>query len=169
MANNLRSTHVGGSTKDDVLDENINEPSELDELSHNEMCEIYSDAGANIRFAKDHQWKTVIYFSAGTVAVTGYCELTDWADATLSYFLMVIVWTISVASLLIIFSLQWWQAAEHRKIAYVMSTWSSFANAARAKKSGAISDIQRYGMMLMMSLYIELVTIAVTRIFFQHI
>ena len=169
MANNLRSTHVGGSTMDDVWDQNINEPSELDELSHNEMCEIYSDAGANIRFAKDHQWRTVIYFSAGTVAVTGYCELTDWADATLSYFLMLIVWTISVASLLIVFSLQWWQAAEHRKIAYVMSTWSSSANAARAKKSGAISDIQRYGMMLMMSLYIELVTIAVTRIFFRHI
>ena len=60
MANNLRSTHVGGSTMDDVWDQNINEPSELDELSHNEMCEIYSDAGANIRFAKDHQWRTVI-------------------------------------------------------------------------------------------------------------
>jgi hypothetical protein len=71
--------------------------------------------------------------------------------------------------LLIVFSLQWWQAAEHRKIAYVTRKWSSFANIARAQKPKLISDIQRYGMMLMMALYLELVTIAVTRIFFQHV
>jgi hypothetical protein len=154
---------------DDPLADEVNQPSELDDLSHNEMCEIYRDAAANIRFAKDHQWKTVLYFSVGTVAVTSYCELTAWADASLSFYLLLIVWIFSGTSLLIVFSLQWWQAAEHRKIAYVTAKWSSFANIARAQKSKLISDIQRYGMMLMMALYLELVTIAVTRIFFQHV
>ena len=154
---------------DDPLADEVNQPSELDDLSHNEMCEIYRDAAANIRFAKNHQWKTVLYFSVGTVAVTSYCELTAWADASLSFYLLLIIWIFIGTSLLIVFSLQWWQAAEHRKIAYVTTKWSSFANIARAQKSKLISDIQRYGMMLMMALYLELVTIAVTRIFFQHV
>ena len=166
MASAPRSAQT---VSDNPLADEVNQPSELDDLSHNEMCEIYRDAAANIRFAKDHQWKTVLYFSVGTVAVTSYCELTAWADASLSFYLLLIVWIFSGTSLLIVFSLQWWQAAEHRKIAYVTTKWPSFANIARAQKSKLISDIQRYGMMLMMALYLKLVTIAVTRIFFQHV
>lgn len=150
------------------VDEDFNLPSRLDDLSHSEMCEIFRDASANIRFAKDQQWKSVVYFSIGTVAVTSYCELTEWADELLNFYLLLIVWIFSGVNLLIVFSLQWWQAAENRKIDFVMSKWSTFASTARGRESGLASDIQRYGMMLMMALYLELVTIAVTRIFFQH-
>ncbi|MEK9597049.1 MAG: hypothetical protein VW057_13900 [Rhodospirillaceae bacterium] len=43
------------------------------------------------------------------------------------------------------------------------------AKIARAQKFNFISEIQRYGMILMMALYLELVAIAITRIFFQDV
>ena len=146
-----------------TLDPEINYPSELDDLTHSEIVEIYRDASANIRFAKSQQWKTVLYFSGGTAAVTGYGELTNWADPILSQYLLIIIWIFSGASVLTVLGLQWWQAAEHRKIEYGATKWSTFANTMRARKSSLVSDLQRYGMMLMMVLYLELVTIAVTR------
>ena len=79
------------------------------------------------------------------------------------------VWIFSFASVGVILSLQWWQSAEASKIDYVTSKWSSFSTAARRRKSKLISDLQRYSMMIAMILYLELVTIAVTRIFLINI
>ena len=151
------------------LDPEVDEPSELDDRTHAEFIEIYRDASANIRFSKEQMWRTVLYFTLGTIAVASYGEFTRWSDPLLAYYLLVIVWVFSVASVLIIASLQWWQLAEHRKIDFVTSKWSSFANAARSRKSKGMSDVQRYGMLVVMILYLELVTIAVTRIFLLKI
>ena len=147
----------------------VDEPSELDDLTHTETVEIYRDASANIRFAKDLMWRLILYFSAGTIAVVGYGELTDWKDPVVSRFLLIIVWFFSVTNVLVLISLQWWQSAERRKILFVTERWSSFANAARSQKSGIMSDVQRYGMILAMILYLELITIAATRIFIEHL
>ncbi|MCR9072873.1 MAG: hypothetical protein NXI18_14235 [Alphaproteobacteria bacterium] len=150
---------------DDPFDPAENVPSDLDDLTHAEFVEIYRDASENVRFAKEQMWRTVLYFSVGAIAATGYGVVSRWSDPQLIRYLLVIVWLCSVLSVLIILSLQWWQAVEHRKIAYVTSKWSSFSTAARRRKSKGVSDVQRYGMLAAMILYLELVTIAVTRIF----
>lgn len=151
--------------EDDPLNPVDNEPSDLDELTHAEFLAIYRDASDNIRFAKEQMWRSLLYFTAGAIAVTGYGVVTNWSDPQLSQYLLVIVWLCSVLTVLIILSLQWWQSAEHQKIAFVTAKWSSFAAAARRRKSKAMSDVQRYGMLAAMILYLELITIAVTRIF----
>lgn len=144
-------------------------PSELDETTHAEFLAIYADASENLRFAKNQQWRAVLYFSVGAAVATAYGEWTLWKDPTLAQLFMVMVWIFSLASAGVILSLQWWQAAESRKIEYVTSKWGSFSTAARRRKSKLISEIQRHGMMIAMMLYLELVTIAVTRIFLLNI
>lgn len=154
---------------EDPLNPEEDSPSELDDRTHAEFLAIYRDASDNIRFAKTHQWRVVLYFSVGAAVATGYGEWSRWMDARLSLYLLGMVWIFSLASVGVILSLQWWQSAETRKINYVTSKWSSFSNAARRRKSNLMSDIQRYGMLLAIILYLELVTIAVTRIFWPHI
>lgn len=155
--------------RDDPLNPVENTPSELDELTHAEFIAVYNDASANIRFAKEQQWRTVLYFTIGAIAVTTYGEISKWADSKLSLYLLVIVWLFSATSVLIILSLQWWQGAEHAKIDYLTSRWSSFTTAARRRKSKLVSDLQRYGMLASMILYLELSTIAVTRVFWLYL
>ncbi|MEQ8333829.1 hypothetical protein [Nisaea sp.] len=144
-------------------------PSELEDTTHAEFLAIYADASENLRFAKNQQWRAVLYFSAGAAIATAYGEWTHWKDPTLAQLLLVMVWIFSLASAGIILSLQWWQSAEARKIDYVTSKWSSFSFAARKRKSKLVSDLQRYGMMIAMVLFLELATIAVTRIFLLNI
>lgn len=153
----------------DPLNPQEDTPSELDDRTHAEFLAIYADASKNLLFAKDHQWRTVLYFSVGAATATGYGQWTGWPDAKLAFYLLGMVWIFSVASVCVILSLQWWQGVESRKIQYLTSKWGTFSTAARKRKSPLMSDIQRYGMLTAMILYLELVTIAVTRIFWPHL
>lgn len=147
----------------DEAPENV--ASDLDELSHAETLAVYRDASENIRFAKYQQWRTVLYFSVGAAAATGYEVWTRWDNPKLAFYLMILVWLFSFLTVLQLLALQWWQAVEHRKIDFLAQQWSSFTNAARARKSPIVSDLQRYGMLAIMVLYLELMTIAVTQVF----
>ena len=179
VARELRPTTTGGrpafpsgatdEQPDDPLNPIENLPSSLDELTHAEFITVYNDASANIRFAKEQQWRTVLYFTIGAIAVTTYGQMSHWADAKLSFYLLVIVWLFSLMSVGILLSLQWWQGSEHDKIDYIAAKWSSFAIAARRRKSKRMSDVQRYGMLASMVLYLELSTIAVTRLFWPYL
>ncbi len=181
VARELRPTPGGGAAgtspprgeaeelRDDPLNPVENVPSALDEQTHAEFITVYNDASANIRFAKEQQWRTVLYFTIGAIAVTTYGELSHWADAKLTFYLLVIVWLFSLMSVAILLSLQWWQGTEHDKIDYIASKWSSFTTAARRRKSKRMSDVQRYGMLVSMVLYLELSTIAVTRVFWPYL
>ncbi len=162
--------------RQDTADEQTNplnpaedRPSELDERTHAEFLAVYQDASENIRFAKTQQWRAVSYFSAGTIAVTAFGHITDWRDPTVTKYLLAMVWIFSLASVGVILSLQWWQGVEHSKIDYLTSKWGAFTTAARRRKSKLMSDIQRYGMLSAMILYLELTTIAVTKIFTLHL
>lgn len=155
--------------RDDPLNPVENQPSELDELTHAEFIAVYNDASANVRFAKEQQWRTVLYFTVGAIAVTTYGQVSHWADSKLTFYLLVIVWLFSLMSVAILMSLQWWQGTEHDKIDYVTAKWSSFTTAARRRKSKRMSDMQRYGMLTSMVLYLELSTIAVTRVFWPYL
>lgn len=153
----------------DPLNPAEDRPSELDDRTHAEFLAIYRDASENIRFAKIQQWRAVSYFSAGVIAVTVFGHATSWQDPTVTKYLLAMVWIFSLASVGVILSLQWWQGAEHSKIDYLTSKWGAFSTAARRRKSKLMSDIQRYGMLSAMILYLELATIAVTKIFTTHL
>src|SRR3546814_3772053 len=120
--------------EDDPMNPVENIPSELDPLTHAEFIAVYNDASTNIRFAKEQQWRTVLYFTIGAIAVTTYGEISNWADAKLSLYLIVIVWLFSATSVLIILSLQWWQGAEHAKIDYLRKNGSAYVKG----KSGSV-------------------------------
>ncbi|UUX51058.1 hypothetical protein NUH88_05040 [Nisaea acidiphila] len=165
MAKELNPIDTEEEDRADPLNPAEDTPSELAETTHAEFLAIYTDASANLRYAKTQQWRSVLYFSVGAALVTGYGEWTHWQDKELSRLLLFMVWVFSVASAALIVSLQWWQAAENAKITYVTSKWSSFSTAARKRKSKLMSDIQRYGILIAMILYLEFATIAVTRIF----
>ena len=162
-------SHDEADTAADPLNPVDNTPSELDDLTHAEFGALYRDASANILFSKQQQWRVVLYFSIGAIAVTTYGEMSRWQDPKLASYLLTLIWVFSVISVLIIASLQWWQSAEQQKIHYITSKWSTFAQAARRRKSKLVGDVHRYGMLAAMVLYLELVTIAVTRIFMMHI
>src|SRR3546814_9566089 len=55
--------------EDDPMNPVENIPSELDPLTHAEFIAVYNDASTNIRFAKEQQWRTVLYFTIGAIAV----------------------------------------------------------------------------------------------------
>src|SRR3546814_12821172 len=61
--------------EDDPMNPVENIPSELDPLTHAEFIAVYNDASTNIRFAKEQQWRTVLYFTIGAIAVTTYGEI----------------------------------------------------------------------------------------------
>ena len=82
----------------DPLNPARNRPSELDPLTHAEFQRLYEDASANIRFAKQQQWRTVLYFTAGAAIVTAFGQWTKWADSELAFYLLVMIWTFSVIS-----------------------------------------------------------------------
>ena len=125
------------SNIDVPLDPAEDEPSLLNEFTHAEFQRVYEDASANIRFAKQQQWHTIVYFSAGAIAAVAYGHVTAWSDQQLIFYLMLLIWFLSLISALVVLSLQWWQGAEHRKIDYIASKWSCFVNAARAQVSQA--------------------------------
>ncbi len=142
-----------------------NKVSELDAQTHAEFIAIYEDASTNIRFAKEQQWRAVLYFMFGGIAATAYEMNARWSDEALAWFLLVIIWLFSIITAIVIICLQWWQHAEHRKIDYLTSKWSSYATAARRRKSKGASDVQRYFLLSSMLLLLELATFAITRIF----
>ena len=57
------------SVNDDPLDPEQDQPSALDAQTHAEFQRLYEDASINIRFAKQQQWRSVLYFSAFAIAV----------------------------------------------------------------------------------------------------
>lgn len=142
-----------------------NEPSGLDAQTHAEFLAIYEDASINIRFAKEQQWRAVLYFMFGGIAATAYEMNARWSDEALAWFLLVVIWLFSIITAIVILCLQWWQHAEHRKIDYLTSKWSSYSTAARKRKSKRMSDVQRYFLLGAMLLFLELTTFAITRIF----
>ena len=93
--------------------------------------------GLRRRVGQQQQWHTIVYFSAGAIAAVAYGHVTAWSDQQLIFYLMLLIWFLSLISALVVLSLQWWQGTEHRKIDYIASKWSCFVNAARAQVSQA--------------------------------
>lgn len=126
-----------------------NSPSELDDLTHAEMCMLYRESADSIRFAKAHQWKSLgaalLVFAAMIVlarAVPGNLTLTN--------FLIAISFLSSSAVIYMLVLYQVWQNTEREKLRDISSHFSSFSQFTRAIKSSREANVHRYTLLAFM-------------------
>src|SRR3546814_17418406 len=126
----------------DVEPARENAPSELDDLTHAEMCMLYRESADSIRFAKAHQWKslgaTLVVF-AGMVTLA---RLTP-ANATLTNLIIAISFLSSSAVLYMLVLYQAWQNTEREKLRDISSHFSSFSHHTRAIKNEKATGRER--------------------------
>ena len=87
-----------------------------------------------------------------------------FGDKALFGFLFYLLWFFSIATIFTLATLQYWQARELGKLAYISRKFSNFAQAALLRKSRIMGDFHRYTFLILMMLYVELSTIAVARL-----
>lgn len=141
---------------------------ELDAFSHAELLTIFNDAAENIRFAKAHQWRMLIYFSALCVGAVAVGVWLRWGDRDLIAFIFYLIWFFSVGTIACLLALQNWQSAEQHRQEFVRGHFTEIARMAMRRKSRLTGDIHRYLMLGMMMLYVELATFAVSRMLWPH-
>ena len=135
----------------------------IDDRGHAELLLLYRDAARNILFAKAHQWQMLVYFTVICAAVIGIGVYLGWRDSGLIALLFYATWLSSVATVVTLVFLQIWQGAEHRKIAYIVHRFGDAARATLKRKSRSGGDFHRYLMLGLMMLYVELASLAVSR------
>ncbi|WP_193181469.1 hypothetical protein [Nisaea sediminum] len=141
---------------------------ELDAETRQEFIALYTDASENLRFAKAQQWHTLVYFSALCVGVVAVGVWLRWGDVSLIAFLFYLLWIFSLATVGTILMLQSWQSGEAKKQAFIRAHLGELTRAALAQKSGVTGDVHRYMMLAFMLLYVEMATLAVSRMLWPH-
>ncbi|WP_339851208.1 hypothetical protein [uncultured Nisaea sp.] len=141
---------------------------DIDSDTRQEFLFLYTDASANIRFAKAQQWRTLIYFSALCVGVVAVGVWLRWGDVSLVRFLFYLVWVFSLATVGTILMLQSWQSSEAKKQAFMRAHFDELTRSALAQKSRFTSDVHRYIMLGFMLFYVEMATFAVSRMLWPH-
>lgn len=126
-----------------------NTPSELDELTHAEMCMLYRESADSIRFAKAHQWKslgaTLLVFGAMIVLARSVP-----GNVTLTNFLIAISFLSSSAVIYMLVLYQVWQNTEREKLRDISSHFSGFSQFTRAIKSSREANVHRYTLLFFM-------------------
>jgi len=141
---------------------------ELDAETRREFIALYTDASANLRFAKAQQWHTLVYFSALCVGVVAVGVWLRWGDVSLIAFLFYLLWIFSLATVGTILMLQSWQSSEAKKQDFIRAHLGELTRAALAQKSRVTGDVHRYLMLAFMLLYVEMATLAVSRMLWPH-
>lgn len=135
----------------DLGDEPVREntPSELDELTHAEMCMLYKESADSIRFAKAHQWKslgaTLLVFGA----LIALAQLVPY-NATITNLIIAISFVCSCAVIYMLALYQVWQNTEREKLRDIAGHFSSFSQFTRAIKSSREANVHRYTLLVFM-------------------
>ncbi len=144
-------------------EEERKEASLLDDLTHAEFLTLWRQSAENIRYAKSMQWSVLVYFTAICAIAVTIGVYLRWGDPTLIGFLFYLTWFFSISSVIMLISLQSWQAGEQRRIDFVTSKLASWTRKTLGIRSRLAGDFQRYAILGLMILYIEMTTFAVTR------
>jgi len=126
-----------------------NTPSELDDLTHAEMCMLYRESADSIRFAKAHQWKSlgsILLVFGGMIVLA---RLTQ-NNATLTNLVIAISFLSSSAVIYMLVLYQVWQNTEREKLRDIASHFSSFSQFTRAIKSSREANVHRYTLLAFM-------------------
>jgi hypothetical protein len=126
-----------------------NTPSELDELTHAEMCMLYRESADSIRFAKAHQWKSL---GATLLVFAGMITLARLApdNATLTNLVIAVSFISSSAVIYMLVLYQVWQNTEREKLRDIAGHFSSFSQFTRAIKSSREANVHRYTLLAFM-------------------
>ena len=127
-----------------------NTPSELDDLTHAEMCMLYRESADSIRFAKAHQWKSlgaILLVFAGMIALS---RLASPDNAMLTNLVIAISFLCSSAVIYMLVLYQVWQNTEREKLRDIASHFSSFSQFTRAIKSSREANVHRYTLLVFM-------------------
>jgi len=126
-----------------------NTPSELDELTHAEMCMLYKESADSIRFAKAHQWKSL---GATLLVFGGMIALVQLApnNMTLVNLIIAVSFLSSAAVIYMLVLYQVWQNTEREKLRDISSHFSSFSQFTRAIKSSREANVHRYTLLVFM-------------------
>jgi hypothetical protein len=126
-----------------------NTPSELDELTHAEMCMLYRESADSIRFAKAHQWKSL---GATLLVFAGMIALAQLApdNATLTNLVIAVSFISSSAVIYMLVLYQVWQNTEREKLRDIAGHFSSFSQFTRAIKSSREANVHRYTLLAFM-------------------
>lgn len=126
-----------------------NTPSELDDLTHAEMCMLYKESADSIRFAKEHQWKSL---GATLLVFGGLIALAQLVPGKASVTNLIIAasFVCSCAVIYILALYQVWQNTEREKLRDIAGHFSSFAQFTRAIKSSREANVHRYTLLIFM-------------------
>lgn len=125
------------------------EPSDLDELTHAEMIELYRGSTEQIRFAKHQQWGTL----GGTLALFVLLGLVgDYASKTgfLFKLCLIISLILSVGAIYSLIIYQFWQNSEREKLALIASRFSNLARQVRGVVTERERNVHRYVLLFFM-------------------
>lgn len=126
-----------------------NTPSELDDLTHAEMCMLYRESADAIRFAKAHQWKSL---GATLLVFAGMMTLGRLVpdNATLTNLIVAVSFLSTSAVIYMLVLYQVWQNTEREKLRDIAGHFSSFAQFTRAIKSSREANVHRYTLLAFM-------------------
>lgn len=125
------------------------EPSELDELTHAEMLELYRGSADTIRFAKHQQWGTLL----GSLGLFVLLGLTgDYAAKTGFLFKLCIIISLvlSVGAIYSLIIYQFWQNAEREKMSLIADRFSNLTRMIRGLVSDRERNFHRYVLLFFM-------------------
>ena len=126
-----------------------NTPSELDELTHKELCILYEETTAHITFAKAQQWRT---FGATLVMFLVLLGVAKFVSHEKSYmqFLNATVILITLAAISVLIIYQFWQHTEQQKLAGIARQFSTMFRRIRGYKHKREASIHRYVLLIFM-------------------
>ena len=125
------------------------EPSELDELTHAEMLELYRTSTYQIQFAKHQQWGTL----AGAMALYVLLGLIgNYASKTGFLFKLSLITSllVSVGAIYSLIIYQFWQNSEREKLSLMASRLSNLARQVRGVVSERERNMHRYVLLFFM-------------------
>lgn len=127
--------------EDDEIEELI--ASDLDDLTHHEMCMLYRESADTIRFAKSKQWKSLggaLALYAGLMVV----GTVNGGNAVFVSLLAVVSVLLCCGVLYALVIFQNWQNTEREKLSFITDRLSSTARTVRGIKSRQEADMFRY-------------------------
>lgn len=125
------------------------EPSELDELTHAEMLELYRASIDTVRFAKHQQWGTLL----GTLGLFVLLGITgDYATKAGFLFKLCIIISLilSVGAIYSLVIYQFWQNSEREKLNLIAARFSNLTRFIRGVVTDRERNFHRYVLLFFM-------------------
>jgi hypothetical protein len=130
-----------------------NEPSNLDEMTHTELRMMHEEATNAILFSKSVQWRVVgvsLLIFGGIVIVTSASIVTRSSSSLLTLLAI----SLSCGAIFLLMMYQFWQYNEIKRIIAIEKLFSSQYNKIRNLNSRREGNIDRYTLLIFMTMVI---------------